>query len=374
MRAVPTVFRPLYPRDVKDSPGSVAHGDADQPITVLVDRASVAMGDDVDSHLQVWEFPATATTDDLLAALVSRFLLPMGGWTVYADIDDEKWRRVIAVVYPAQGLICHSAEGWQPLTKLSRKRPVSIYAVYHGGSGPATLAELRVTGSSPTLVRSEAYEYSLINWHLAEDNRRQAEAARSERWSWIRAHLLNSATPRLESQWFIANNFHFLTDLLCNASLSLAAELLGLGDDIRIDRVGDEFVRATGGPEAALLAMVIGAFEWGVSREESWQRPLQSDANRVYLEFLTHCGYVLSPIELLIAGNEAPEVLTAHQARVRQLRNSEYHLRRNHKIGLMDHRIYLQALEPVAAELHQLGEEPKPPEACCDLPARSSGT
>ena len=38
-------------------------------VRLQVDRSSVAMGDDVDPHVQSWEMPSVATLDDLLIAV-----------------------------------------------------------------------------------------------------------------------------------------------------------------------------------------------------------------------------------------------------------------------------------------------------------------
>ena len=111
--------------------------------------------------------------------------------------------------------------------------------------------------------------------------------------------------------------------------------------------------------------MVAAAFEWGLQRTEIY-RLIAQDYSRAYPEFLQQCGYRLSDIEHLMAGHgEKAEPLSPHQSRVLELRNAEYNLTRNHGLGLMNHEMYEQLLEPVVAELIQLGETPEPRPNCC---------
>lgn len=61
-------------------------------VKVTVDRASVAMGDDVDSHREFWVYPASATIDDLLVEISSHYVPGIAGpagWCVYLDNDDR---------------------------------------------------------------------------------------------------------------------------------------------------------------------------------------------------------------------------------------------------------------------------------------------
>lgn len=60
---------------------SPAHGGPPEPVpprtvTVLLDRDSVAMGDDTGSHRERWTFPGEVTVGDLVLALVERHYLP----------------------------------------------------------------------------------------------------------------------------------------------------------------------------------------------------------------------------------------------------------------------------------------------------------
>lgn len=74
--------------------------------------------------------------------------------------------------------------------------------------------------------------------------------------AWIRDHLLSLPAPP-GAEAFIAQHFHILGELLCNASMAIAGELLGL--EGLTD--GAEAVRRTGRPAIATLAIVLAAFE-----------------------------------------------------------------------------------------------------------------
>jgi|GEM_PF-3704470 len=59
-------------------------------ITVLLDRDSVAMGDDTRSHLVRWEFPDQATLGDVLLRVIEeRFLPVVHGRTVWRLIGTD---------------------------------------------------------------------------------------------------------------------------------------------------------------------------------------------------------------------------------------------------------------------------------------------
>lgn len=181
------------------------------------------------------------------------------------------------------------------------------------------------------------------------------------RRDWIRANLLAAPPPWIDI--FIARNFHYLTELHCPASMSLAAELLGVdatrGEDLAT------LAHADARPVVVTLAMVLAAFEWGTQRG-TW-RAVERPHCKAYLELLAHCGYRLSPIEQVMAGHISVEQLkfgaadTARLDRIRQLRDQQYQLRmgRYYAKTLTDEQ-YQAAIEPVHAELSSLGELPGP--------------
>jgi hypothetical protein len=333
------------------------------------------MGDDVDSHMEFWEFSTTATVDDLLVA-ISKRLLPSvagpAGWCIYRDIRDLSRRRVLGLIYTRDDLkeedrICRYARGGETLGSLSLNSELAIDAAYLSGDAAraVSLSEVMAggsfTGAEPTVVGLQAREHALVDWRMVNENRRLARAVRDTRRMWVRDHLLFSPTPPTGVESFIAENFHFLTTLLCPASMRIAGELLGLSDELRS---GTEALHRTGSATTATLAMVLAAFEWGIEKEETW-RFSEREYCRVYLEFLARCGYRLSEIEQVMAGPSSAEQLTAQQARIRELRNAEYHLGRNHEHGLMNHHQYLAMLAPVIDELSRLGEQPAPRRICC---------
>jgi len=79
-------------------PSRMAQMDESEPIRITVDRDSVAMGDDVESHVQFWEMPASATVDDLLVTMARTFLVPMASWSVYRDIHDDSRRTLLGLI------------------------------------------------------------------------------------------------------------------------------------------------------------------------------------------------------------------------------------------------------------------------------------
>lgn len=154
---------------------------------------------------------------------------------------------------------------------------------------------------------------------------------------------------------FVAENLHYLTDLMCPASMRIAGGLLGLDRELS---TGTEAVQLAGSPLGATLTMVIAALEWGLERT---RQPGDNEFARRYFGFLAECGYRPTPVERILAAGPDPRDLSAEQARVRQLRNAEYDLGQNHGYTLMTHAEYLAALGPVAAELAKLGEIPNRP-------------
>lgn len=337
-------------------------------VRVTVDRGSVAMGDDVESHVQFWEMPAEARVDDLLVAIAESFVLPLGSWCVWLNLRDDSRRRVLGFIWPdghrgeatrvsqygssdTLGSLAHDGELIVDAVYLSqdRARPTSVTAV---------MARDTFTGARPVVLGSQARADRLFDWRRAADDRSRADAVRDTRWAWVREHLLTRASPP-GAESFIAENFHFLTDLLCPASMRLAGELVGVDG---LD-TGHQTVQRLGDPGVATLAMVIAAFEWGLKRTEI-ARVAEGGYGRAYLEFLAALGYPLSEVEHLMAGRGGlPEQLTPQQARIRELRNSEYNLTRNHRLGVVDHQLYEQLLAPVVRELVELGEQPEPRDA-----------
>lgn len=345
-----------------------------QRVRVYIDRDSVAMADDVASHREIWDFAASATIDDLLLA-ISRQLLPgvwgPAGWSIYREPDDPSRRMILGTIYSRDDLRQDrligrmESRGHNRLADLALAGELAVQATYLTGNAARLRATSEVsagpscTGVQPTVLQSQAREDALVDWRLADENKRRAAEVRGTRRAWIREQLPSIAVLP-SAQLFTANNFHYMYDLSCPASMRIVGELIGRPE---APRTGAEVVSVTGNAASATMAMVLAAFEWGIEEKMTWQA--KSDACRVYFEFLEGSGYQMSEIEYVIAGRVTHKELTDRQKRIRELRNSEYHLSRNHGVGLMNHDQYLSALAPVSTELAQLGETPDPPRPCC---------
>jgi hypothetical protein len=133
-------------------------------LRLSVDRSSVAMADDVNSHHRFWGMHPTSTIDDLLIA-ISEQLLPSvigpAGWRVYRDFDDPARRLVVGLIYTRDDLqiadlICRCTEGGQQLRELARPDgSLHVYAHYmtRDQARPVTMPEVQAgpgcTGAKP---------------------------------------------------------------------------------------------------------------------------------------------------------------------------------------------------------------------------------
>lgn len=347
-------------------------------VKVTVDRDSVAMGDDVDSHREFWVYLASATIDDLLVEISSHYVPGISGpagWCVYLDNDDQSRHREIGLVYSRDDLgqrdhICRLLPGKTTMGDLAQRvgsAELGIYASYltFDEARPLSLDEVEggptFTGCRPTKLESEAAADANRDWVLVRELDRLARTVAGARRDWVRANLLAAPPPWIDI--FIARNFHYLTELHCPASMSVAAELLGL--DATRDEDLAARAHADARPVVVTLAMVLAAFEWGTQRG-TW-RVGERPYCKAYLELLAHCGYRLSPIEQVMAGHISVEQLkfgatdAARLDRIRQLRDQQYQLRmsRYYAKTLTDEQ-YQSAIGPVHAELSRLGELPGP--------------
>jgi hypothetical protein len=361
---------------------SAEEQDVSDTVKVILNRGSVAMGDDVESHVEFWVFPASATFDDLLIEISSRYLPSVGGpagWRLYSNIDDPCVRRVLGLIYTRDDLkqedrICRLIAGRRTLGELAKFSELDVYASYltFDEARPVTVGEVKAsasfTGCRPTKLESRASAQAKHAWWLINELDREASATSTVRREWIRDTLLTAASWPDGAEVFIARNFHFLTSLLCPVSMDIAGTLLGTDEslDDGLDSVPDINDR----PNIATLAMILAAFEWGI-RKESWRFGERQDC-RVYLEFLATCGYPLSPIEHVMAGHmtvdeflETEESVRERVERVGQLRNAQSEIRLNHYRGNTTHADYEAAVQPINAELTALGQHPGPPLGCC---------
>lgn len=346
-------------------------------VKVTVDRSSVAMGDDVDSHREFWVFPASATIDDLLVEISSRFVPGVAGpagWRIRLGTRRDE-RQEIGLIYTRddagqQDQVCRLSPGKTTLGELARRSglpELDVYASYltFDQARPWALDEVTggptFTGSRPAKLESEAAADAKRDWVMMRELDRCASAVADARRHWVRANLLAAPPPWIDV--FIARNFHYLTELHCPASMTLAANMLGINESRgeQLAARANVDVRA----DVMILAMVLAAFEWGTQRD-TW-RVGERPYCKAYLELLAHCGYPLSPIEHVMAGHISVEQLKFSEAdaarieRIRQLRDQQYRLRmdRYYTKTLGDEQ-YRAAIEPVHEELSHLGELPGP--------------
>ncbi|MCV7280122.1 hypothetical protein H7J88_10730 [Mycolicibacterium flavescens] len=347
-------------------------------VTVIIDRASVAMGDDVDSHLEFWSFPATATVDDLLVEVSTHYLPGVAGpagWRLYMHMDDPGARQVLGLIYTRDDLrvddqICRLVEGHQTLGELARFSELEVYASYlvRDQARPISLSEAKAgasfTGCRPTRLESEAQAQAEHAWSMIRELDREAAGVQAARRDWIRTNIVAGAEFPSGADVFVARNFPVLANLLCNASMNIAGELLGIENPRAGIDLPDEQART------ATLVMMLAGFEWGL-QQESW-RFGEREYCRAYLEFLAGCGYALTPIEHVMAGHVTVEEFLRDQDAVRErvtrighLREQQHEVWMNHYHGKISHEQYEAATQPINAELTALGQHPGPPMGCC---------
>ncbi|OBI24176.1 hypothetical protein A5709_07100 [Mycobacterium sp. E1386] len=349
-------------------------------VKVTLDRASVAMGDDVESHRVFWVFPDSATVDDLLVA-VSRYVPGVAGpagWMVDVNTGDRVRRRDLGIIYTRDDLrqedqICRLTAGNTTLGDLARWAKVpdlDVYARYltWDMGRPLALSEVTAaatyTGAQPTKLQSEAEAQANTDWVLTRELDRRAAEVAAMRRDWIRANIIAGSTPPPGTDIFIARNFHYLADLHCPASMDVAAQLLLGTDEAQYENLSAA-IDIDARPAMVTLAMVLAAFEWHTAYG-SWQaggRPYL----KPYFEYLAGCGYRLSPIEQVMAGQITAEQLKFSQGdiarlnRIRQLRDLQYQLRTNRYYAkTLTEEQYRAAITSVHAELSALGELPGP--------------
>ncbi|MEM6108222.1 hypothetical protein AAHS21_18585 [Mycobacterium sp. 050272] len=349
-------------------------------VKVTIDRSSVAMGDDVESHREFWIFSDDATVDDLLVEISAHYIPGVAGpagWRVDVNTDELNRRSDIGLIYTRDDLrledqICRMLPGKTTLGDLLRRAnsvELDVYAGYMTWDMGRPLAFSEITagttyaGSQPVKLESEAAADAKRDWVLLRELDRRAAAVTAARRDWIRNNIVWAAPPPPGSEVLVARSFHFLTRLHCPASMKVAAALLGT-DDAEYEDL-ETLVDVDSRPAAVIMAMVLAAFEWHTANR-SWQGG-QRDYCEVYFEFLARCGYRLSPVEEVLAGRISLQELTfsaddtARLERVRELRAQQYQLRndRYYAKTLSDEQ-YKSAIGQVHAELSALGELPGP--------------
>lgn len=278
---------------------------------MIVDRDSVCMADDVESHRQVWELPGSTSVAELLSLFATN-LLPtvsgFAGWRIYQDIGERGPGWTLGVLYTRDHLrqeryVCLAGEYPRTVADLAGRAPaLVVQAAYlsRGEAQPHTLRQIAQTpnwtGAQPVVLGTDAHDDAQHDWRLMGQLSALIKGSQVPRRSWVRHHL-HTGTAVASAQLFAARNMRLVTNDLCPASMIIAArDLLGIEG-----RHEDIFAKV--GPSdagLALAATVFGAFEWGLSR------PLRSQAppsqGRAYLDYLGHHGYRLSPVDQFLAG------------------------------------------------------------------------
>ena len=364
---------------------------SEEMVSVIIDRDSVAMGDDVDSHREFWRFPADATIDDLLVGITNSYVPGIAGlacWVVDVNTDDQPHsslhpqvsarRRDIGVIYTRDYLgqeaqIGRLAEGRRTLADLARMAGVpdlDVNVRYRSGdmarllSVSEVMASASFTGRQLVKLGSEAAESARTDWVRERELQRHAGRVALSRRSWIRANLLSGTAAPPGSELFIARNLHFLSGLLHPASMAFAAELLSGNERANYEDLTDADIAIR--PAVVTLAMLIASFEWNSGRT-SW-RAGELPYGKTYFAFLTGCGYgPLQPIEKVMTGEISVEEFrfspqdTLRMGRIKQLRARLNELRTGRyyqkTIGEQEYR---EAVGPVHDELRNLGDQPGP--------------
>lgn len=348
-------------------------------IKVTINRNSVAMGDDVESHREFWIFPDSATVDDLLVQITTYVpgIAGPAGWIVDVNTEDQGRRRDVGAIYTCDApkqepRFCRFVPGnttFGELARWARVPDLDVYVRYLTGdmARPLTLSEVATaptfTGTQPNKLQSEAAAEANTDWTLVHELNRRAAAIATARRDWIRTNVLSRRTPPPGTEGFIARNFHYLAERHCPASMDVAAQLLTT-DEARYENLtlSTDFDTR---PAVVTLAMVLAAFEWNTvhGNWRAGERPYL----KPYFEYLEGCGYRLEPIEQVMAGRITVEQLkfsasdTARLDRIRQLRDLQYQLRMNRYYNkTLTEDQYRAAIGSVHAELTDLGELPGP--------------
>jgi hypothetical protein len=144
-----------------------------ETVTVALDRSSVAAGDDVESHRVLWNFPGSATVDDLLVGISGHYLPTIAGpagWVVGVRSAGQIRRLDLGIIYTRDDLeqqdqVCRLVPGTTTLGDLVRQSDahrVDVYARYltRDMVRPSALIEVTsgpaYSGVQPIELESEA--------------------------------------------------------------------------------------------------------------------------------------------------------------------------------------------------------------------------
>lgn len=284
---------------------------ADSLCRLIVDRASVCMGDDVSSHQEVWQVPGSTSIVELLTMVATQFLPPVAGyagWRVYQDTGERGPGWTLGLIYCQDHLrqeryVCLQGEYPPTVADMMRRAPaLVIQADYLSGSAarPMWLSEITArptfTGVKPLRSAVESDDDAGRDWRVLRELNALAAQREGLRRAWVREHITRGGLAGAEL--FAARNIGAVYGDLCPASMDLATrDLLGTDSD------HEEVFAVLPASDAALgvVAAVFGAFEWGLSRGLRRRRPAQHSV--AYLEFLAGQGYSLAPVEQFLAGH-----------------------------------------------------------------------
>lgn len=280
-------------------------------MTLIVDRDSVCMADDVESHRQVWELPGSTPVAELLSLFATN-LLPtvsgFAGWRIYQDIGERGPGWTLGLLYTRDHLrqeryVCLAGEHPRTVADLARRAPaLVVQAAYlsRGEAQPHTLHQIAQTptwtGAQPVVLGTDAVADAQHDWRLMGQLGALVKDSQGPRRSWVRDHL-HTGTDAVSAQLFAARNMRLVTNDLCPAAMIIAARDL-LGVEGRYEDVFAQIAPSDAG--LALAATVFGAFEWALSRPLRSQTP--PPLGRAYLDYLGHHGYRLSPVDQFLAG------------------------------------------------------------------------
>ncbi|GAA2071430.1 hypothetical protein GCM10009722_40620 [Williamsia deligens] len=278
-----------------------------------MDRESVAMGDDVESHEEFWDYPPGATIDDLLTDVASSFVASVAGdvgWAVRLMNGRMTSTETLGLIYCTHvggaTTICTPSRVAVPLSTLASPIGIDVYVAYLPGARPHALADMNRSRSRDSrrldrrLTRHGAPD--VPTWRQLSDLRAADRAGAQRRREWLR-HRLVPGGPRLPgAEEFVANAMHLLYRSLCPASLALTAEVFAIPHGGHATTLaGWEVVHFFGGDAStAALAMVLCAFEWRLTNI-SWEHG-QNESAAAYLRQLAWWGHPLSAPEEVLAG------------------------------------------------------------------------
>ena len=280
-------------------------------VRLIVGRDSVAMGDDVESHRQLWELDGKTSVAELLSLLATNLLPGVGGfagWRIYQDVGQRAPGWTLGLVYIRDHLsqeryVCLAGDYPRTVADLAHRAPTLVvhagYLTRHAAQ-PRTISQIAQSpewaGAEPVVLETDPQRDAEQDWRLMRRLDALIKDSQSPRRSWMRRFLRTDGAVA-SAQLFAARTVAQVTNDLCPASMTIAArELLGANG-----RYEDVFA-ALESREAALgmVAAVFGAFEWGLSR------PLRQQTapprGRLYLDYLDQHGYGLSPVEQFLAG------------------------------------------------------------------------